>query len=350
MNQIPKQIPNLWIKNEDSVNKTPSRPFIENLDSLPFTDREIWDPWIKSPLSEPSVLVGRGCPFQCTYCCNHALRKVSAGTYVRFRSPVHVIRELEDIRKKYPHIQSVYFEVETIGADKKYPFELCSQLASYNQSCRTPLSYGINLRITPNADYHDLFEAMRQANFRYVNIGLESGNEKIRRDTLNRNYSNHDFLNAVTLAKKYGLDVNNFVMIGLPGETRTEFQDTMECVRKAQPKNVFYSIFFPYPGTELYNRCVEENLLPRTLDTKAERFRAALHLPGFSQKQIQHEFNWFFYKVYKNHRSWWNIAKEMKFRWRESYLLLYHIDHYFSFWISLFHKIKHIIIGGKLFP
>ena len=124
MNQIPKQIPNLWIKNEDSVNKTPSRPFIENLDSLPFTDREIWDPWIKSPLSEPSVLVGRGCPFQCTYCCNHALRKVSAGTYVRFRSPVHVIRELEDIRKKYPHIQSVYFEVETIGADKKYPFEL----------------------------------------------------------------------------------------------------------------------------------------------------------------------------------------------------------------------------------
>jgi|GEM_PF-1234862 len=348
--QTPKQIPNLWIKRGETIDKTPPRPFIQDLDSLPFSDRDMWQAWIQSPLSEPTVLLGRGCPFLCSYCCNHALKKVTSGTYVRFRSPENVIRELEDIRKKYPHTQSVYFEVETIGANKKYPFELCSQLASYNRSCRTPLSYGINLRITPNADYHDLFEAMRQANFRYVNIGLESGNERIRRETLNRIYSNHDFLNAVELAKKYGLKVNNFVMIGLPGETLSEFQDTIECVRKAQPKDVFYSIFFPYPGTVLYQRCEEENLLPPKLDTEAERFRATLNLPGFTQKQIQHEFNWFFYKVYKNHRSYRDIWKGLKFRWLESYELLYHINHYFSFWISLFHKIKHIIIGGKLFP
>jgi anaerobic magnesium-protoporphyrin IX monomethyl ester cyclase len=347
-NLTPKQIPNLWIKTGEVIDKTPPRPFIENLDDLPFTDRDIWEPWIQSPLSEPSVLLGRGCPFQCTYCCNHALRKVSSGTYVRFRSPDHVIRELKEIRKKYPQTQSVNFEIETIGVDKKYPFELCSQLTKYNRSCRHPLSYGINLRITPNADFRDLFKAMQQANFGYIRIGLESGNERIRKDILKRIHSNDDFLNAVKFAKQYGLEVYIFVMIGLPGETWIDFQDTIDCVRRAQPKKTYFFIFYPYPGTILYQRCVEENLIPPKLDTKAERFRSILNLPGFSKKQIQREYNWFLYKVYKGRRSWRDIAKEMKYHWQETYELLYQIDRYFSFWISLFHKIKYTIIGGKI--
>lgn len=345
----PKQIPNLWIKNEDAIDKTPPRPFLQNLDDLPFSDRMIWKPWIQSPLSEPSVLLGRGCPFLCYYCSNHALRKVTSGTYVRFRSPEHVVCELEYMRSRVPEIQSVYFEVETIGADKNYPFQLCSQLTEFNRSCRNPLSYGINLRITPHADFRDLFQAMQQANFRYVNIGLESGNENIRKNTLNRVYSNDMFLNTVALAKKHGLDVNSFVMIGLPEETRLEFQDTIDCLRKAQPKNIFYSIFFPYPGTELYHRCQNENLLPPKINTDAERFRATLNLPGFSRRQIQHEFNWLFYNVYKNHRSWKEIWKGLQYHWVGSYPVLYHIHCYFLFWRSLFHKIKHIIIGGKIF-
>ena len=84
--RFPAGIPNMYIKDGNGIERNAPRPFLQDLDALPFPDREMWIPWYANPLSRPSVLLGRGCPFQCTYCCNHALQRISDGKYVRFRS------------------------------------------------------------------------------------------------------------------------------------------------------------------------------------------------------------------------------------------------------------------------
>jgi radical SAM superfamily enzyme YgiQ (UPF0313 family) len=145
-----------------------------------------------------------------------------------------------------------------------------------------------------------MFSLMKNANITSVNIGLESGSERTRKEILRRNYSNEDFFQAIEAARKNDLEVNVYLMVGLPGEDRVEFQKTVECLKRAQPKRLVASIFFPYPGTDIYQYCLEHKLLPLRMDTRSERFRASLNMPGFSRSQIQWEYFLLNYKVYKN--------------------------------------------------
>jgi radical SAM superfamily enzyme YgiQ (UPF0313 family) len=101
-------IPHLWIKDRktNKVFKNPTGSFQQDLDG-PYIIRRVWDRWIERPDEYPSILLGRGCPYKCTYCSNHAMAKLSEGLYVRFRSPKHITGELDYIRNTYPKVDRV---------------------------------------------------------------------------------------------------------------------------------------------------------------------------------------------------------------------------------------------------
>ncbi|MGD9276208.1 MAG: radical SAM protein [Candidatus Pacearchaeota archaeon] len=339
--RFPLKIKNLWIKNKGGkIEKNPTRDFIKNLDSLPFPDREIWEEWTENQkFSRNPVLLGRGCPFQCAYCCNHVFRKLASGTYVRMRSAKSIIKEIKEIRKNNPHEKEIYLEVENFGVDQRWAIELCKEIEKMNKDFDGPLSFGVNLRVTPKTDFTNLFIACKKANFRFINIGLESGSERVRSKILKRHYANEDIINAVKLARKYGLQVALFNLIGLPGETFEDFKETLEVNRKVLPDWHFTSIFFPYPGTDLYKLCEKEGLLKEPLDTKMERAKATLDLPGFSRKQIQKNYIWFDYNVYKGKKPLLGLlVKTMLTKIRSSQNLNYYYRKTAS--LKLFAKVK----------
>lgn len=299
----PSGIKNMWIKTPAGIEKNPTRPFIEDLDNLPFPDRDMWHRWIaEDPHSANAVLLGRGCPFSCTYCCNSGLRKLAEGPYVRVRSPANIVAEIKEVVDRFPHKRNIHLEVETIGAKKEWAIELCSQLETLNASIKDPISYITNLRITPNLDIETLFSAFKKGNINTLKIGLESGSERIRRDVLNRNYSNDDVIKTVASARRHGLKVIFYNLIGVPGEINADIDETVCVNRICQPDKALTHIFFPYPGTKLYSICRERGLLPDKIDTDLERYKATLDLPGLSKRVIQRRFVWFDYDVYRGHR------------------------------------------------
>jgi radical SAM superfamily enzyme YgiQ (UPF0313 family) len=305
---IPHGIANLWIKSSDgSIERNASRPFLQDIDSLPFPDRAMWTPWMKEqPDTELSVLLGRGCPYECTYCCNHALKKVAPGNYVRFRSPENIIKELAYIHSTYPTQSKIFFEVESIAINKTWLMELCSQLEAFNATVDKFISYRANFRISPQSKDEKIFLAFKKANFYRINIGLESGSARIRREILNRNYSNEDFLEVASMARNAGLQFSVFNMIGLPGETYDDYLETVSVNRQCQPDMHYTGIFFPYPGTELYDMCVREGYIKTLPNYRLERSRAVVDYPQFSRHQIQKAFTWFNYHVYKGYKPlWW---------------------------------------------
>lgn len=310
----PSGIPNMWLKNGERIEKNPTRPFRQNLDDLPFPDREMWKEWIDEvPAARESILLGRGCPFDCTYCCNHALRKLSTGNYTRYRSPDNILSEIETLAAASPLKREIYLEVENIGSNKEWVLELCSKIEGLNKTLTNPLSFGVNIRITPGLDTNAIFSALKRGNFRFINIGLESGSERVRREILNRNYSNKDIIDAVKLARSFGLQVSLLNLVGIFGETLSDFEETVRINRICQPDWVGVSIFYPYPGTRLYSLCRQKGLLDSAISTEMERGRAVLDLQGFGKRQIEHNYACFEYLVYKGHKPAYKLLSKAAF-------------------------------------
>lgn len=305
--QEPAGIPNLWIKRRDGVERNRCRPFIRDLDAFPFPDRDIWREWIGDTGTRQVLFMGRGCPFPCTYCSNHALRKVADGPYVRYRDPARIVAELADIRRQFPTTREVYLEVESFSVNMEWAVAVCAAIEEFNRESGSPLSYGVNLRLTTNNRFEELFPAMKRANFRFINIGLESGSERVRKDVLKRHYSNEDVVGAVRMAHEYGLQVSMYVLIGVPGETPEDFRETVRVLREARPDFCGDGIFFPYPGTELYDRAKAEGLLPVALDMTMERRRASLDMPYFRRREILRSYFLFDHYVYRGVRPWYKI-------------------------------------------
>jgi radical SAM superfamily enzyme YgiQ (UPF0313 family) len=304
----PSGIENFWFNRNGKVEKNRLRPFWENLDELPFPDREMWWPWTLDLDSRPAVLLGRGCPFQCTYCSNHALKKLASGAYVRCRSAGNIIAELQDITEQQSSVREVYFEVETFNVNMPWALDLCRQLAAFNSQRAVPLDFGVNIRVTPNTDFGPLFAAMRGSGFTFINVGVESGSERIRREIMKRHYSNDDIIRTASLARENRLKVHFLNMIGLPTETEEDVRQTIAVNRACQPDMwPSHSIFFPYPGTEIHRVCREMKLLPQRLDVERERSRPVLNLKGLPRRRLMHYFVWFDYYVYKGHRPLWKL-------------------------------------------
>ena len=304
----PRGIQNFWFRDGSAIEKNPPRPFVENLDSLPPADYRIWSKWVdpgmlalqgKGGVPTVSVLLGRGCPFSCTYCSNHALRKLASGTYVRVRSPESIVAEVQSVSELHPDVRTIYLEVETIAAKEDWAIALCGQLQALNAQRSVPLAFGCNLRVFPNLKPDAIFSAMKAANFTFLNIGLESGSERVRNEVLNRRYSNDDICSAVAAARRNGLRVYFYNLIGLPGETYGDFLETVRMNRLCAPDVHLTSIFEPYPGTELHRLCQEKGYLRTAPSNVKARSQAQLDFPGFSRAKIQHCYDWFDYYVMK---------------------------------------------------
>jgi anaerobic magnesium-protoporphyrin IX monomethyl ester cyclase len=307
----PTDIHNFWFKpsGSNTIVKNAPAPFLSDLDSLPFIDRELWRSWIQEPDRDPSVLVGRGCPFRCSYCSNHILGKLAKGSYVRFRSHNHIIKEIEQITRD-PKVTNVYLEVETIGVNLKYALQLCQALSRFNDRRNTPIQFKINLAVTHKLVQdinliNSLLEAFKRANIVTINIGLESGSERIRNEVLRRpRYSNEDILTFCACAIKYDIKIILFVMIGLPGESIADFNETFHIVRLCEPHNIWLSIYYPYPGTDLYRVAKEGKLFSENnISNVLERRRSYLNLPDFPRWKIMKEYILFKFKVYKGRKS-----------------------------------------------
>jgi radical SAM superfamily enzyme YgiQ (UPF0313 family) len=324
----PSGIPNFWIKRGEIIERNGPRPFLENIDELPFPDREMWLPWIgvkKESIAFFTVLAGRGCPYQCTYCCNHALKKTAPGRYVRFRSPESISDEIRQITSVYPGATDVFLEVETMAANKKWALDVCGRLRELNATLEKPVQFGTNIRVTRNPDFGELFEGFRSANFKRINIGLESGSERVRRDVLKRDYSNRDVIETVALAREKGLKVCFFNLIGVPGETAADFKETVRINRECLPNLHYNSIFYPYPGTDLHALCLEKNLLPGNLNTGLERRKAFLDLPGFSRRRIMRGYIWFDFLAFRGKRPLLKVLGRVFMAWLRTRYTLYSI-------------------------
>lgn len=288
-------IQNIWVKKDGRIFSNPNRPFMEDLDQLPFVDRELFDfqEIIYSDYDRAEFMSSRGCPYSCTYCSNGGLRKISEGKYVRFRSVENIIAEIKDVVTRYK-VKSIYLNDDVFTINKGYVEEFTK---AYKKGIGYP--FEINTRVE-NLTL-EILQMLKDAGCYRIAMGLEQGDEKFRKEILNRPMSNSKIEEAFIMAKKVGIMTKTFNIVGFPFETADIHMGTVNLNRKIQPSSAVIYIYEPYPGTPLYDMCIKNNFIEKEREDEEfiSRTDTILKLPMFSRKDILRCYKRFPWRIYR---------------------------------------------------
>lgn len=252
-------INNIWLKRNGKIIKNPVRPFLDDLDSLPFPD---WELFSYENLTEGniqkrlSILATRGCPNNCSFCSNHAIKSVypNKNKYVRRRQPAKVIEEIGIMMRRYPYSKEICFLDDTMGLDLEW-LEEFSFL--YSGTFSLPIHCNTRVEIINNDRKLSCFTRM---GVKTVGLGFESGNGRMRL-LMNRRITNEDMIRAVLRCHEAGIKALTYNIVGLPSENINNILETIYLNVQARSDMIHVSIFQPYPGTDLYKRCVENDYI-----------------------------------------------------------------------------------------
>ena len=229
------------------------RNLIEDLDALPFPDYAlIYDNTPSGDYPLKSFITSRGCPYDCTYCFNHAWRKIyqGKGKPVRRHSVDYVIDEIKYVRNKWPlSFVKFYDDIFTYGVDD-WLEEFCRKYKA---------QIGLPFFILTRADLltADAVRLLKEAGCHTISMSIESGNAQIRKNLLRRQMSDEEIIKAYHLCRQSGIYTFANCIIGLPGTSIHNDIESLDLAIRAKATWVEFPIFYPYPGIELTREAVK---------------------------------------------------------------------------------------------
>ena len=260
-------IPNLWVKKNGAIIKNDVRP-LNDIDSLAFPDRELI--YRKYPKSRDNpiknFLGGRGCPFNCPYCFNHSLKTIyqGKGQYVRFRSVDNLLQEMLEVKNHYP-MAMAYFQDDTFGTEDEWLGEFSEQYPKV-----IGLPFHCHARI--NLINERLVGFLKKAECSGVTFAIETADDRLRNQILERNMTKDQIIRASGLVKKAGLKLRIFNMLGLPEGSLKDDLETLKLNILCKPDLGWASIYQPYPRTKLGDLCVQKGIYDGDIDKISETF------------------------------------------------------------------------------
>ncbi len=241
-------------KNGETISNKP-RAFETDLDKLPPPARHLL-PMEKYTLTTsrtkgvgycPTLIVARGCPFNCYYC-SHPF-----GRSFRHHSTKRIVGEIQELIDKY-NINQVNLEADTLTARKDFLMELCAELE------KTGIGKKIKWTCESRVDTVDeeMLAAMKKAGCWQISYGVEAGTQRLL-DLINKGEKLEQFERVFELTKKIGIAIRGFFMLGLPTETKKESWQTIAFAKKLDPLWAQFTIAVPYPGTPLFEMLKAQN-------------------------------------------------------------------------------------------
>jgi anaerobic magnesium-protoporphyrin IX monomethyl ester cyclase len=217
----------------------------------------------------------------CTYCQNKYLRELyeGKGRFVRYRSIENVMDEIKTVVSKYD-CERVIFSDEMFTLNKQRIIEFCN---TYQREVGLPFS----CQARPTQVDEEILVALKEAGCEYVSMAIEAGNDHQRNAILKRNVSREVIVEAFSLAHKVGLKTGSFNMVGVPYETEATIWDTININRQVQPDLLMCTIFMPFKGTQLGERCEQEGWIKGDVKSAMDYYNhPTLELPTISSHKL----------------------------------------------------------------
>ena len=249
---VPSSLPGLHLKHRGVKDESLKFYIHRDLDSLPFPDRtslpyRLYTSVVSKNDFVTTMITSRGCPYRCVFCKLPFQKTLS-------RRAENVLEEMEEISNL--GIREIEIYDDTFTWSKSRLIEICRGMVErglkFDWAIRDRVS-----RATP-----ETIGWLARAGCRRIHFGIESGSDKTLRN-IKKAITTQQAVEAVRLAKKYGIQVLTYFMIGLPGETIEDMQKTIRFAKKLDPDYATFSVTVPYAGTEMYDHGLRRGIIPR---------------------------------------------------------------------------------------
>ena len=245
-------IPNLHLKTSAGVVRNAPRPLCQDLDQLPLPERRLLRRYSQYRcMSGRAVMTSRGCPFRCRFCYNAQLRELyrGCGPFVRRRSLDGIIAECRELRRD-PWVRQIAFKDDLFAQDPDFVREFARR---YRAEVGLPFSCNVRAdRMT-----EQMADDLAHAGARVVHFGVESGNDRIRREVLGRPVTREAMRCTAQWLRARGVRVYAFNIVGVPGESPDEAFETLRFNAELGVDLAVFTLFQPYPRTPLGDEAVK---------------------------------------------------------------------------------------------
>ena len=223
----------------------------QNLDDLSFPARDLIDlaqyfiPTVGTRFT--SLISSRGCPYACSFCSRPCMPKG-----IRFRSPSNIYDEITEVIGTFG-IEHFQFVDDLFGVNKKLTLKLLEMI------CHLGITFGFQSRVALLQD-DDYVRAFAEAGCRTLSLGVESGDENVRK--LNgKPFTEEQLRRAISLCHKHGIKVNSFYVAPLIGDTTETLKTTAIHAISTGTDYVEWHLLIPFPKTEIFDLAVEHGVL-----------------------------------------------------------------------------------------
>lgn len=253
------EVQGLGYKANGEIKINPMRPLIQDLDELPFPDKDLYYNVMPYLDHGYTTMTGRGCPYRCTFCDNNTSIKLykaevkQTQKWARRHSPQYVVDEILWAKEKYG-IKHVRFNDEDFSYDRNWLREFCPL---YKEKVGIPYFAWVY----PNTIDEEMAELLASSGCDAVEMGIQSGAEHIRKDVLNRKTKDEQILTAMKALRKFKIRTTVDIIIGLPTETKEDLDLTVNLLKEANPWHIYAFWLRYYPSTEILSIAKERKLL-----------------------------------------------------------------------------------------
>ncbi len=277
----PHDIPSLWFKQGSTVVRNPVGGIVEELDDLPIPDFALFDLARLTSTQTYTALASftRGCPYNCTYCCNQILRSIypNRNRWLRSRSPQNAIAYIRALKAFYPEARYLRINDDIFHWNEDW-------LEEFARLYKAEFTMPLAVHHRPNLFSERAAKLLRDVGCYQIYFGVESGNDYIRNDVLRRRMSSEQIERAFALAHEAGMITTAYNMVGLPYETMERALDTIKINARIGADRILNPIFCPYRNTDLYDIAVEAGFCPPNIGYEEE---VICSMPGYGPDKIR---------------------------------------------------------------
>ncbi|NIO20177.1 MAG: radical SAM protein [Candidatus Aenigmarchaeota archaeon] len=249
-----EKIKNLGFKKNGKMIINPVDNLRENLDELPFPDKELF--YKHSPVMKKDymIMTGRGCPFSCSYCCNNFYNEFyrNKGKILRRHSVKYVIEQLLHA-KKFGY-KTVLFQDDIFVYDIKWLREFLNE---YKKKINKPFKCMAH----PQHITEEIAMLLKDAGCYTVKIGIQTGSEELRSRILQRHESNKQIIEGVRILKKYKLNTRVDHILGIPYESENDLVQSAMLYNYIRPKIICCYWLTYFPKTKIIDYALEAGVL-----------------------------------------------------------------------------------------